>query len=53
MKTFIIIENQYSKRLASMDMFRVCLVEQWKRIKLLHFYFLDVWLSTIKERSGS
>jgi hypothetical protein len=32
---------------------RVCLVEEWRKIKRLHYYFLDVWFSIKDEWSGS
>jgi hypothetical protein len=33
------------------DHFRVCLVEEWRKIEWLHSYFLDVWFSTKKKSS--
>jgi hypothetical protein len=31
----------------------VCLVEEWRRMKWLHSYFLDVWFPTKEEWNDS
>jgi DNA-binding LytR/AlgR family response regulator len=38
-------ENE-SIQVRSLDHFRMCLVEKWRRMEWLHSYFLDVWFPT-------
>jgi hypothetical protein len=53
----LLINVDVCRLLSLMSLFssylRVCLVAEWRRIKRLHSYFLDVWFPIKEERNSS